>query len=103
MIAAIPRLLLLLVPLAVLTACDKAQAPAAPPDKRAEGEVLGGTISDAMIPLDQLRSQSPPLRVAPNGDDVGGSGDSTRDADEPDQPEPAPDDAPAAAEPAEQG
>ncbi|MBX7483859.1 hypothetical protein [Qipengyuania qiaonensis] len=31
----------------------------------ARGEVIGGTISDDMIPLDQLRSQSPPVRVAP--------------------------------------
>ena len=29
------------------------------------GEVLGGTISDAMIPIDRLRSQSPAVRPAP--------------------------------------
>ena len=32
----------------------------------AKGEVLGGTISDAMIPLDQLRSQSPPMPESPS-------------------------------------
>ena len=31
----------------------------------AEGEVLGGSISDAMIPVESVRSQSRSLRVAP--------------------------------------
>ena len=48
---------------AFLAACESESAP--PPvedDGRAtaEGEVLGGTISDDMLPLDTLRSQSPP-------------------------------------------
>ena len=48
---------------AFLDACESESAP--PPvedDGRAtaEGEVLGGTISDEMLPLDTLRSQSPP-------------------------------------------
>lgn len=30
--------------------------------KTAAGEVLGGTISDDMLPLDAVTSQSPPLR-----------------------------------------
>ena len=33
----------------------------------AAGEVLEGTISDAMIPYDQLRSQPPLEAVAPSG------------------------------------
>ena len=33
--------------------------------REAEGEVLGGTISDEMIPLERLRSQSRSLRAAP--------------------------------------
>ena len=32
-------------------------------DRTAEGEVRGGTISDDMLPLDTVRSQSPPLRA----------------------------------------
>lgn len=32
-------------------------------DRTAAGEVRGGTISDEMLPLDQLKSQSPPQRV----------------------------------------
>ena len=35
----------------------------------AEGEVLGGSISDAMIPLESLRSQSPTLRAEPAVED----------------------------------
>lgn len=64
----------------------------------AEGEVLGGEISDDMIALDQLKSQSPPLKEAP---DSGGGGAAPSDTDaDPAEPaaEPA---APAeAAEPA---
>ena len=49
----------LLPALALLAACGE-QTPERTDDAReAEGEVLGGTISDEMLPLDQLRSQSP--------------------------------------------
>ncbi|MCL4671768.1 MAG: hypothetical protein KJZ64_02275 [Sphingomonadaceae bacterium] len=69
------RLPLLVLPLALLAACDKGTDNAAPAERRAEGEVLGGTISDDMIPLEQLRSQSPPMRAAPGegGANVGGA------------------------------
>ena len=36
-----------------------------------KGEVIGGTISDAMIPIDQLQSQSPHIKeetTRPSGD-----------------------------------
>lgn len=47
-----------------LAACG-GQTPERGDDAReAEGEVLGGSISDEMLPLDQLRSQSPVLRAA---------------------------------------
>lgn len=41
-----------------------------PERKTAAGEVLGGSISDAMLPLDTVQSQSPPLResAADSGD-----------------------------------
>lgn len=54
------RVLPALVPLALLAACgDK---PASEGDDRsASGEVLEGTISDAMLPLDQLTSEPPLL------------------------------------------
>ena len=45
-----------------LAACGE-QAPERGDDAReAEGEVLGGSISDDMLPLDQVQSQSPQIR-----------------------------------------
>jgi hypothetical protein len=58
------RLLIAALPLALLAACDQG----APSDdsRSASGEVLEGTISDAMLPLDTVRSQAPlaPIEVA---------------------------------------
>ena len=53
------RLALLALPLA-LAACEQ-QAADTPAEQggAASGEVLAGSISDAMIPLDQLSSQAP--------------------------------------------
>lgn len=49
---------------------DQASAPAAQGDM-ASGEVLGGTISDAMIPLEQLTSQAPLApRQGPSASDI---------------------------------
>lgn len=63
---------LLAVSALALGACDSSDpAQTAPGGARAEGEVLGGTISDEMIPLDELRSQSPPLRPAPESGATG--------------------------------
>ena len=57
---------------ALLGACDSgADAPA--DESAAEGEVLGGTISDDMLPLDTVTSQSPPLRAAPESGEGGAS------------------------------
>ena len=100
---AIPRALLLLLPLAGLAACDQTAEDAAPATKRAEGEVLGGTISDDMIALDRLRSQSPPLRVAPTegggaAASEGETAEESPDAAPPVAPSAEPEDAPAEAE-----
>lgn len=49
-------------PLLVLTACEE-EAPttvASETGGEAAGEILGGTISDDMIPLEELTSTSPP-------------------------------------------
>jgi hypothetical protein len=43
--------------------------------RAAKGEVLGGTISDDMIPLDRLRSQSPPVADAPAASQAAGAAD----------------------------
>ena len=51
----------------LLAACGSDAPPAeteAEQDRAAKGEVVGGTISDDMIPLDRLRSQSPPMAEA---------------------------------------
>lgn len=52
---------------AALSACGKQEAGGGPAgdDARARGEVLGGTISDEMIPLDQLKSRAAPMRASP--------------------------------------
>lgn len=64
-----PRLFVSCAALALLAACGSDPAPAPADDGRqgAEGEVLGGTISDDMLPLDTLRSQSPPQSAAATG------------------------------------
>ena len=57
----------LVVGAALLSACGGDAPPEeteAEAERNAKGEVIGGTISDAMIPLDQLRSQSPPMPEA---------------------------------------
>ena len=59
--------LLIAAPLLVLSlsACGDDAEPTAEDDGReASGEVLEGTISDEMLPLDQVRSQPPLLEEA---------------------------------------
>ena len=62
---------LVLLPILLLAACgDDATSTGELDDgTAAEGEVLGGTISDEMLPLDRLESQSPPLRDPDSGSD----------------------------------
>jgi len=46
---------------------DQSDKPAGEGDQRkARGEVLGGSISDSMIPLDTIESRSPSLKIAPS-------------------------------------
>lgn len=60
-----PGLILPLVAAAMLAACDgEAPVEDVATEGEASGEVLEGTISDAMIPLDDLRSQ-PPFEEVP--------------------------------------
>lgn len=66
------RALLLALPLA-LAACEQKAADApAEQGGAASGEVLPGSISDAMIPLEQLDSQAPlaPRQVRTTGEDI---------------------------------
>ena len=52
------------------SACTEDASTSAQQRGEASGEVLAGSISDAMIPLDQLESQAPlaPRQVVPVGD-----------------------------------
>lgn len=62
-----------------LGACggDTAPSEVAGEDASARGEVLGGTISDSMIPLDEVKSRAPALKASPaarsSGDDSSSS------------------------------
>jgi len=58
-----PAICLALPILLLATACEDTSEPDAPTNEQGgevAGDVLGGSISDDMIPLDELRSQSPP-------------------------------------------
>lgn len=64
--------------------------------KTAAGEVLGGSITDEMLPLDTVTSESPPLREASEEPEAGGTGSgapsaAATTAAEPDASEPASD------------
>jgi len=65
------RALLLALALA-LAACEQQAAAPAEQGGAASGEVLPGSISDAMIPLEQLDSQAPlaPRQVRTVGEDI---------------------------------
>lgn len=53
------RLALIFAGLTALTACGDKSETAGPERRSAAGEVLGGEVTDAMLPLDTVRSTSP--------------------------------------------
>jgi len=65
-----------LVPSLLLIGCGDDPAPVDDEEPReASGEVLEGSISDAMLPIDQLRSQAPLAEPEPEPEpNVGGAG-----------------------------
>ncbi|WP_095011978.1 hypothetical protein [Tsuneonella mangrovi] len=67
--------------LAILSACGSKQ-PAASDDENATaaGEILPGSASDAMLPLDTVKSQSPPLQSQPASAPSATPADSASDA-----------------------
>lgn len=73
------------------------QAPESEEAAGVQGDVLEGSISDEMIPVDELRSQSP--RAAPEPGETGGAGSDPSRAEEGDDEGAASDEE--AAEPAE--
>ncbi len=57
--------------LLALSACnDEPEVDTQDDGREASGEVLEGTISDAMLPLDQVRSQAPLMEEAEDGEDA---------------------------------
>lgn len=97
--------------LALLAACgDKDSAGASAERQTAAGEILPGTISDEMLPLDSVKSQSPPMKDSPSdkgGTKAGGDSTATAEAeagaggDAADAPAAAPSSSPSAAAPPE--
>ncbi|RZV33793.1 MAG: hypothetical protein EX262_06120 [Sphingomonadaceae bacterium] len=69
----------------MLAGCDGGSEKVDPTEEGAgaQGEILGGTISDAMIPVEELRSSSPPAGQGSNTgspqDDDGEAQSSTSD------------------------
>lgn len=65
------RALLLALTVALAACGDQAAAPA-DEEAQASGEVLPATVSDAMIPLEQLDSEAPlaPRQVQETGEDI---------------------------------
>jgi hypothetical protein len=69
-----PRHLILPLALLALAGCDQAKETAGA--GRAQGQILPGSASDAMIPLDTVRSQAP---LATNSGDGGEEGTEPRE------------------------
>jgi hypothetical protein len=74
----VKRLLLALPALALLAACG-GNAPAGNDRRAASGEVLEGTISDDMLPIDRVRSE-PPLEDPEAFEKVRSAADATAGA-----------------------
>ena len=83
----LPIRLAALASLSLLAACN-GSGEKGPERKTAAGEVLGGSISDAMLPLDTVQSQSPPLResAAASSGETTDTDDKTGDSAEAEKP-----------------
>ncbi|OCC25361.1 hypothetical protein MB02_01450 [Croceicoccus estronivorus] len=82
------RLILVLSPIVLLAACGDDESKQGD-GRTAAGEVLEGSISDGMIPLDQLKSQAPlaePEKAAATASDATDESESEPDADGAAQP-----------------
>lgn len=90
------RIGLILPAMIALTACGSDPAPTEGNANTASGEVLEGSISDAMLPLDSVQSQSPPQEKKP----AEAPGPEASTAEEPTDSAVEPEPAPEAEEPA---
>ncbi|BBC72099.1 conserved hypothetical protein [Altererythrobacter sp. B11] len=79
-----------LLPLALLAACGDKSAPEQG-EGAASGKVLDGTISDGMIPLDEVTSHPPLLAPEPTGGAATPAADASDAASEAEAAEAAPD------------
>lgn len=75
------RLALTIATLAGLAACGGQPEPGGPERRSAAGEVLGGEVTDDMLPLDTARSTSPPDAGAGAGEAKDGNTPERRPAD----------------------
>ncbi len=91
------RLSLSLLALTMLSACGDQESDE-PERKTAAGEVLGGSISDSMLPLDTVQSQSPPLRESAADDSGAGPSEAADDDEEEEEEAPAPSSSPSSSE-----
>ena len=73
---------LALMPVLLLASCADDAAPTVEEGEReASGEVLEGSISDEMLPLEQVRSQAPSAAAESEEADADGDPDADADAD----------------------
>jgi hypothetical protein len=90
----VKRLAVVLPVVLALGGCGSDPAPGTDGGGTASGEVLEGSISDAMLPVDTVQSQSPPLEKTPSdaGGSAGDAADNSAEASEltPETEEPAP-------------
>lgn len=92
--------ILLMLGAGALAACGEKSAPPQETGdaaaQGAKGEVIGGTITDDMLPLDRLRSQSPPMSEDKPAGSASGRGAAAPATPAPAAPADTPDAAPAA-------
>lgn len=79
-------------PLLLLAACEEEvpEVDTSATGGKAAGEILGGTISDDMLPLEELTSTSPPAAPTPSATSTTGPADDAEPAPETQEAEATP-------------
>ncbi|WP_435418485.1 hypothetical protein WAB17_02610 [Parerythrobacter aurantius] len=65
-----------------LAACGSSGDDQAAGGSGAQGDLKGGTVTDDMLPLDQLKSKSPPMKPSPAATSTSSGGGGTQAASE---------------------